>query len=111
MVDGRYVGDWGFTVDTGLKIFAGRIPMGNAAVQSVTGTVVFPSLFSAGCQPIISTSILAASAPVYEHVVNGIGTYYPDYRGFQFRVRINKAYPNQTMQNDIIYLMYICMGY
>lgn len=112
MVDGRYQGDWGFTVDTGLKIFGGRIPFaspGNSTTM-VVGTVAFPALFSANCQPIIATSIMCAAPPIYEHAVFGIGTFFPDHRGFQFKVRINKAYPNQIM-NDLAYLQYICMGY
>lgn len=110
MVDGRYQGDWGFTVDTGLKLFAGRIQMGNNTGRQVVGTVAFPALFSANCQPIITTSILCATAPVYEHTVYGIGTYYPDHRGFQFKVRISDAYPKQTFK-DLVYLQYICLGY
>lgn len=110
MVDGRYQGDWGFTVDTGLKLFGGRIRVGGINGRVVVGTVAFPALFSANCQPIITTSLICPTPPVYEHAVFGIGTYFPDHRGFQFKVRIGGAYPNQVF-NDLVYLQYICLGY
>jgi len=109
-VDGKYTADWGGVWDTNIKLMCGRIYIPQGSPRVVYGTVAFTSLFSPGAQPVITTSILAQGAK-YEHSVYGIGQYFPDHRGFQFKIKIGKAYSNSTVFSEPVYLMWQAMGF
>lgn len=110
MVDGKYMFDWGGQVDTGIKLLGGRVYIPPQQVTVTYGTVAFPQFFTPESQPIITTSLLAPSECVFDHIVYGIGTYFPDHRGFQFKIKVNEAYPRKVFSQPM-YFQYHAMGY
>lgn len=108
MIDGKYTSEGG-VYDTGIKLMCGRAYIPPQAVDVVYGTVYFTNLFTPGMQPVITTSILSNAECKFEHVVYGIGQYWPDHRGFQFKIKINPAYNQQTFNNQI-YLFWQAMA-
>lgn len=111
MVDGKYMFDWGGQVDTGIKMMCGRVylpPNGNITVTY--GTVAFPQMFTPESQPIITATLLSQEQCAHEYIVRGIGTFFPDHRGFQFKVRISQAYAKKTLDQPL-YFMWMAMGY
>lgn len=110
MVDGKYMFDWGGQVDTGVKILCGRVYIPPQNVQVTYGTVGFPQLFTPQSQPIVTATILSQEQCAHEYIVHGIGTYFPDHRGFQFKLKISNAYPKKTLDQPL-YFQYIAMGY
>lgn len=109
MVDGKYTNDWGGVYDVNVKLLCGRVYVPQQNVPVVYGTVAFPSMFSPGFQTIITTALHSPEECKFEHVIYGIGQYWPDHRGFQFKMKINPAYNNQVFSNAV-YLNWMAMG-
>lgn len=110
-VQGKYMFDWGASVDQGIKVMAGRIYIPAQNVEVVYGTVGFPQLFTPDIQPIVVTNILSPGQNKFMHIVYGIGTYFPDHRGFQFKINVRAGQSDNQVFSNPIYLQYHALGY
>lgn len=95
----------------GIKLAAGRVLITKRKSDSATVTVRFADFFSSGCQPIVTTGIIAEGQTRIFCTVNGIGILQPDNRGFQASVNVAA----ETKKNDSIarslYISWQAMGY
>lgn len=110
MVDGKQVNEAGAVTDTGIKILGGRIYLPPQNVRVVYGTIAFPALFTAGWKPVVTTAIGSPTGSCkFEHVIYGIGSVFPDHRGFQFKLKVSDAYPKAVFDHSL-YFNYIAIG-
>jgi len=111
-VDGKYVNEYGAIVDNNIKLMCGMTIIPPQNVSVVYGTVAFPAMFTPGVMgPTIATSILSPGQNKFMHVVYGIGQYYPDHRGFQFKINVRAGQDDNAIFSDTIMLQWIAMGY
>lgn len=96
----------------GVKIASGRVLIGKRLKSdSASATVRFGNFFTARCEPIITTGIVAEHQTKIFATINGIGRLVPDNRGFQVGVNIAA----EAKKNDKIarsfYIAWQAMGY
>lgn len=96
----------------GVRLISGRSLIAATKRNYQGVTVGFGNYFSAGCTPNITATPVSTSQRRYFITINGIGTLYPDNRGFQIYAFLDAQTPKK--QNKIaksFYVSWIAMGY
>lgn len=95
----------------GLKITSGKIIIAAPNDASAMGEVAFGSFFSTGCEPHVTTGVLA-SFPAIACAVGGIGQGFPDHRGIRVKIQIADWYKTvRPTFGETVYVSFIAMGY
>lgn len=106
-----YFNSQGIRKSSGVKILSGfAFIKATASVGSAT-TVYFGSYFSSGCKPVVVTSINAYPQGRFHLWTRGIGTLFPDSRGFEARINVNEIDPKNNKIKYDIYVPYIAVGW
>lgn len=101
----------GATRSSGVKILAGMATIAASQTPNATGSVNFGTFFSTGCVPIITTGILSYPRGRITCAVRGIGTFWPDNRGFEVRIgSTEEIYANDKI-DATVYINYIAIGW
>lgn len=85
---GLYTLPGGARKSTNIKISGGRVVIPASKSDSASASVRFGNFFSAGCQPIITTGIVADFNRRIFCAINGFGELQPDHTGFQVFVNV-----------------------
>lgn len=108
---GHYTLPGGLARNEGLKIATGSALITKRKSDTASVTVRFADFFSTGCQPIVTTGIVAQGQTQIFCTINGIGKLQPDDTGFQAWVNIAA----ENKKNDAItrsfYVNWQAMGY
>lgn len=101
----------GITRVEGVKLASGRGIITARAEDTAGLTISFGNFFSSGCEPIITTGIVAEGETAIFCVINGISTATPDNTGFQ--VEVNVATTNAAVDRFVrnVYINWMAMGY
>lgn len=96
----------------GVKIASGRVLIAKD-MKSDSGavTVRFGNFFTANCDPIITTGIVATGQRKIFCVINGIGQLQPDNTGFQVGVNIASENKKKDNISHSFYVTWQAMGY
>lgn len=97
----------------GLRIAAGRVLITARKTDDASANVNFNNLFTSGCQPIVTTGIVANfGQPRIFCVINGLGTdIQPDNRGFQVYVNIAADLKKNDTIKKSFYVNWQALGY
>lgn len=100
----------GVRQNEGVKIAAGLCLIPASDMARANREVTFGDFFSVGCQPVVTTGIVATQRRIHA-TIDGIGQLHPDHRGFQ--VHIYMDIPNE--ENNFIarnfYVSWHAIGY
>lgn len=111
MVDGKYINiKSGAVTDTGLKLMCGRGLITPRSSDSATLRVNFASMFTAGTNPVVVTSITSANKTHIFHVINGIGQFHPNHQGFEAKVELDYDSKKKDKIKSTICVNWIAMG-
>jgi hypothetical protein len=111
MVDGTYTNLNGAVVSTGLKLLCGRaIITGGRNTDTATIRVNFASVFTAGTNPVVTTSITSANKVQVFSVINGIGQFHPDHQGFECKVQLDYDSKKKDKIKSQLCVNWIAMG-
>jgi hypothetical protein len=97
---------------TGTKIMTGFVAAPYTQNVYSSNTFNFGSFFSAGCRPVV-----VAGAPHswprirYLVAVRGIGTTFPDHRGFEIRVSSAEVNAKENRLPHTVWVPFIAVGY
>lgn len=95
----------------GLRMAAGRVLISARKSDSATASVRFGNFFSARCQPIITTGIVATQQEKIFCIVNGFGELHPDHRGFEVQVNVAADLDKNDFIKRSFYVTWQAMGY
>lgn len=95
----------------GVKVLTGRALIGATKNTNATTTVRFGNFFSADTRPNIAHSILSGHQRRFFVTIDGIGTLFPDNRGFQIHVFMDAQTPKKFDHiAHNIYIPWIAVG-
>lgn len=96
----------------GIRIVSGRQLIGATKKNNNSASVRFGNFFSSGCNPNITTGIVSAAQRKFFVTMTGIGTPYPDNRGFNLYVYLDApAGKKQPRITRNIYIPWTAIGY
>ena len=110
MVDGKYMQLNSGVTDTGIKLLCGRGLIAPRNSDSATLRINFASMFTAGTNPVITTSITSSNKVKIFHVINGIGTFHPNHLGFEAKVNLYYDSTKKDKIKNTLCINWIAMG-
>lgn len=96
---------------TGVKILAGLAVMPPDRDGATGKTVYFGDVFSVGCRPVVTTGLVTDSARRIHVTLDGIGTVYPDHRGFQVHAYADAYSTKNNKFTKTWYVAWHAIGY
>lgn len=106
-----YFNSHGIKRTAGVKVLAGTAYIRPSTAEHTGTTVYFGSYFSAGCRPVVVAGLNAYPQGRLHVVVRGIGTLFPDNRGFEVRVYANEVNSKANRINAGVEIPYIAIGW
>lgn len=110
-VGGLYTLPGGARREEGVRIAAGRVRIGRSKDDSSSAGVRFGRFFSTGCEPIITTGIVAEGQRKIFCILNGYGRLQPDHRGFQVHVNVMADAKRNDKIASAFYISWQALGY
>lgn len=102
--------NWNVKKTSGVKLAAGVARIGASKSHVGQTTIYFGNYFSPGCRPIITTGLLTPKATRYHIAFRGIGSLFPDHRGFTVIAAANLAVQVNRIESTI-YIPWHAVGY
>ena len=97
----------------GIRICSGKVTIAqNKKSDRATVNVRFPGgVFSPGCEPVVTTSLVVAGQKKIFQTVGGIGKTFPDETGFSVSVEVSSATKKTDKLLDTLYVYWTAVGY
>lgn len=95
----------------GIKLVSGFVYLKASANGYSSATAYFGSYFSSGCKPVVVTSLNSYPQGRIHVVTRGIGTFFPDHRGFEVRAYADEQNLRNNKITAAIYVPYIAVGW
>lgn len=111
MVTGKYMQlNSGASTTTGIRMLCGRALIAPRNSDRATIRVHFSQSFTAGTNPVVTTSITSGAKTHIFHVINGIGSFHPDHQGFEAKVELYYDSNKKDKIKSTLAINWIAMG-
>jgi hypothetical protein len=106
-----YYNGHGIRKTSGTKIMSAAVSIGARASLNGGNTFYFGNFFSAGCRPLVICSVNSYPQGRYFLATRGIGTFWPDHRGFEVRIAASEANPKANRISATVWIPFIAVGW
>lgn len=110
MVNAKYTQLNGGINEGGLKLLCGRTLITPRNSDTANIRVNFASIFTAGTNPVVTTSITSANKVQVFHVINGIGQLHPNHIGFECKINLFYDSKKKDKIKSTMCVNWIAMG-
>lgn len=107
-----YYNGHGVKKTAGTKILTGAVSISpNSKSGSGSNTFYFGNFFSSGCQPMVIASVNSYPQGRFHLWTRGIGTFWPDHRGFEVRIAADELNAKSNKINATVWCPFIAIGW
>lgn len=110
MINSKYTQLNGGISDSGIKLLCGRALITPQSGDTANIRVNFASIFTAGTNPVVTTSITSANKVKVFHIINGIGQLHPNHIGFDCKVNLDYDSKKKDKIKSTMCVNWIAMG-
>ena len=97
---------------SGMKIMASTVSVSpNLSSPNGMATFYFGTFFTVGCKPMVIASINSYPQGRFHLNTRGIGTFWPDHRGFEVRIAADELNTANNKIYNRVWVMFIAMGF
>jgi hypothetical protein len=107
-----YYNGHGVKKAAGVKILTAAVSIPpNSKSGNGSRTFYFGNFFSSGCQPFVIASINSYPQGRFHLSTRGIGTFWPDHRGFEVRISVDELNAKSNKINATVWVPFIAIGW
>lgn len=106
-----YYNGHGIRKTAGTKIMSAAVSIPANASGNGGNTFYFGNFFSSGCRPLVVASINSYPQGRFHLNTRGIGTFWPDHRGFEVRIQADELNVKNNKINATVWIPFIAVGW
>ena len=107
-----YYNGHGVKKTAGTKIMTAAVAISpNSKSPNGMATFYFGNFFSSGCQPLVIASVNSYPQGRYHLSTRGIGTFWPDHRGFELRIAADELNVKNNKISATVWCPFIAIGW
>lgn len=107
-----YYNGHGIKKTAGTKILTAAVSIApNSKSGNGANTFYFGNFFSSGCRPFVIASINSYPQGRFHLNTRGIGTFWPDHRGFEIRISADELNAKNNKINATVWVPFIAIGW
>lgn len=107
-----YYNGHGYKKSAGTKILSAAVGIGPDSKSGYAiRTFYFGNFFSSGCQPFVIASLNSYPQIRFHVSTRGIGTFWPDHRGFEVRISADELNVKNNQIKATVWVPFIAIGW